>query len=313
MKLTHCLLTAGLLATIPLTTHATIVRRVEKTFTVQPGGTLKIETQGGDVRVKPGADDQVHVVAVEKIHASSEAEADELLQKLALNMTQAGNDVTATAKYEKRSGWLHFGSWPPVQVGFEVMVPAKFNANLRTSGGDIGVGDLAGTMELHTSGGDVSLGRIDGEVRAHTSGGDIHLAQASGAADLGTSGGDIIVGRVLGPVDAGTSGGDIRIDSVEGALKARTSGGNVSAHLRGKLQNDCSLGTSGGDIRVAVDAGVGFNLDAATSGGEVDAGGLTITIERGGVGKSRLAGTVNGGGPRLKLRTSGGNIVVKAN
>jgi len=29
------------------------------------------------------------------------------------------------------------------------------------------------------------------------------------------------------------------------------------------------------------------------------------------VGKSRLVGSVNGGGPRLKLRSSGGDISVK--
>ena len=48
---------------------------------------------------------------------------------------------------------------------------------------------------------------------------------------------------------------------------------------------------------------------ASTSGGSVDAEGLTLTLEKG--GRSRLAGNVNGGGPLLKLRTSGGNIEVR--
>ena len=57
--------------------------------------------------------------------------------------------------------------------------------------------------------------------------------------------------------------------------------------------------------------GAGFELDASTSGGDVRAEGLTITIAKGGVGKSRLAGSVNGGGPILKLRSSGGDISVR--
>ena len=40
------------------------------------------------------------------------------------------------------------------------------------------------------------------------------------------------------------------------------------------------------------------------------ADGLTITMENGGTGRSKLAGAVNGGGPTLKLRTSGGSIHV---
>jgi hypothetical protein len=42
----------------------------------------------------------------------------------------------------------------------------------------------------------------------------------------------------------------------------------------------------------------------------VEADGFTITIEKGGVGKSKLSGAVNGGGPLLKLRASGGDIVI---
>jgi hypothetical protein len=64
-------------------------------------------------------------------------------------------------------------------------------------------------------------------------------------------------------------------------------------------------------VRVRVVKGAGFLLDASTSGGDVNAEGLTVTIEKGGVGKSRLVGSVNGGGPRLKLRSSGGDISIR--
>jgi len=295
MKTTSCIFAAGLLAALPLVSaHATINRVVEKTFAVQPGGTLKVETSGGNVTVQPGSDDQVHVVAHQKIRAKTETEADELLTHLTLDLEQAGNDVTARAKYEKRMSGFHFKSWPPVSVSFVVTVPANFNAKLHTSGGDITIGDLAGKIEGRTSGGDVGVGRIEGDVRIGTSGGDIQLAAATGRADLETSGGDITLGSVAGSLDAHTSGGDIK------------------ASISGKLTSDCSLGTSGGDVTVNVDRGVGFDLDASTSGGDVDATGLTITIERGGIGKNRLAGPVNGGGPRLRLRTSGGDVTVRA-
>ena len=293
MKIAKFLVAAGLLAALPLSVQAKIERRVEKTFNVQPGATLKVETQGGDVRVKPGTGDQVRVTAVQHIRTNSETEATELLQKLELVIEQQGSDVTASAKYAKRSAGFNFGSWPPVQVDFEVIVPAKFNVELKTSGGDIVVGNLTGTVSARTSGGDVKLGRIEGEVRAHTSGGDIELVQATGAADLHTS------------------GGDIEVDAIVNTINASTSGGDVSAKFIGVLKGDCVLSTSGGDVEVVVDAAAGFQLEASTSGGEVEAEGLTITIERGGIGKSRLHGKVNGGGPLLKLRTSGGDIELK--
>lgn len=294
MKIAKHLVAAGLLAVLPLSVQAKIERRLEKTFSVQPGAVLKVETQGGDVRVKAGAGEQVRVTAVQKIRAKSEAEADELLQKLELSIEQQGSNVAASAKYAKKGPGFNFGSWPPVQVDFEVTVPAKFNVELKTVGGDIVVGDLTGTVSARTSGGDVKLGRIDGEVRAHTSGGDIKLAQATGVADLHTSGGDIEIGAIIN------------------ALNAATSGGDVTAKFIGALKGDCVLSTSGGDVEAAVDAAAGFQLEASTSGGEVEVEGLTITIERGGIGKSRLHGKVNGGGPLLKLHTSGGDIELRA-
>ena len=311
MKSHTLLLTAGLLALAPISAHAKIERVIEKTFTVQPGGVLKVETHGGDIRVQTSADPTVKVVARERIRASSDAEADEILSKLTLTIEQQAGGGSALAKYEKKLAGFHWGSWPPVQVDFTVTVPAAYNVDLHTSGGDITVGDLNGKAYLRTSGGDLTLGKISGDIDGGTSGGNVRLEEGLAVVKLGTSGGDIRVGRAVGATDLGTSGGNIDIKSVENTLRAATSGGDVSAGIAGPLKGDCKLSTSGGRVRVTVDKAAAFDLDASTSGGDVDASGLTITIERGGSGRSRLSGKVNGGGPLLKLRSSGGNVIVQ--
>jgi hypothetical protein len=311
MKLPSLLLSAGLLAMTPFSAHAKIERVVEKTFTVQPGGLLKVETQGGDVRVQTSADAAVKVTARERIRASSDAEADEILKKLTLEIEQSADGVSASAKYEKQLAGFHWGSWPPVQVDFIVTVPVNYNVELKTSGGDVTVGNLNGKVFARTSGGDVMLGKISGEIDGGTSGGNVRLEEGAAAVKLGTSGGDIHVGHAVGPTELGTSGGNIEIKSVENTLHAATSGGDVTAGIAGTFKGDCKLSTSGGRVRVIVDKGAAFDLDASTSGGDVDATGLTITIERGGSGRSRLAGKVNGGGPLLKLRSSGGDVIVQ--
>ncbi len=258
MKSLLSLLTLGALLASPAVLSAKITRTVEKTFTVQPGGNFKAATQGGDITIRTADVSEVRITAKQVIRASNEQEADEILAKLTLTMEQSGNDVTAEAKYEKRPGGSWFGSWPPVNVSFEVTVPKNFNLNLNTSGGDIEV-DRAG-----------------------------------------------------GPTQVSTSGGDITINSVAQLLSATTSGGNVYAAITGPLTEDTVLSTSGGDVVVRMKREIGFRLDASTSGGDVDAAGLNITIERGGAGKQRLVGKVNDGGPLLKLRTSGGNIEIRA-
>ena len=307
------LLAAGLLALAPFAAHAKIERVIEKTFTVQPGGSLHVDTQGGEVRVSPSSDNVVKITARERIRANSESEADAILKHLTLTIEQSGNDVSASAKYERESIGFHWGSWPPVNVDFIVTVPASFSADLHTSGGGITVGDLGGKVSARTSGGGIKLGKLGGEVDARTSGGSVSLDESHGAAVLHTSGGNINVGRVSGPAELSTSGGGIKIDSVQGAVQAHTSGGSVRAGIAGPLKEDCVLSTSGGSVKVNVDKGAAFRLDASTSGGDVDADGLTLTIQSSNRSRSKLAGTVNGGGPLLKLRSSGGDIVVRTN
>jgi hypothetical protein len=305
-------LVAAMLALPAFSAQASIVRTVEKTFPVKTAGTLYVETQGGAIRVSPSSDSVVKVSARQKIHASTDAEADELLKKLELTMVQAGSDVRLSARYEGQRRGFRLGSRPPVQVEFVVSVPPAFAADVRTSGGSIVIGDLDGKVNARTSGGSIKLGRIGAPVDARTSGGSITLDSAKGDVDLDTSGGSITVGQVAGRADLSTSGGGIRIESVERAVRAKTSGGSIRAAIAGPLKENSELSTSGGSVRVTVDPAAAFRLDAASSGGGVNADGITLKIEDSNRSRTRLAGNVNGGGPLLKLRSSGGTVSVNA-
>lgn len=312
MNLTSRLLLAGVFLGSLVSAHAKIERVVEKTFTVPQPGVLRVETQGGGIRVEPATDGTVKVTAKQRIRADSETEADEVLKKLELTIEQQGNDIVVRSKYASRPTGFRWGSWPPVQVDFVIAAPAAFRSELRTSGGGVTVGDMAGELDVRTSGGAITLGRIGAAVTAHTSGGGISLKEAAGPAQLTTSGGSINVGRVIEAAELSTSGGGIRVDSAEGGkLRAHTSGGGIRADFKGPLKEDSVLSTSGGSVRVTVDANAAFRLDASSSGGGVDAAGLTITLENDNRSRGRLAGAVNGGGPALKLRSSGGGVSIR--
>ncbi len=302
-------LVAGLAAIAAPLASAKVERNVVKSFTVTPGGMIDLSTQGGNLTVETGSDGNVKVTAVEKIRADSESEADDLLKALTLTIEQSGNDVRASAKYDSMNptSW-HWGSWPPVQVDFIVTVPASFAAQLKTSGGNIKVADLHGAVTAHTSGGSLILGKIGGVVEGSTSGGNISLAEGGGKISLHTSGGNILAGKLGGEADLETSGGNIAVESAGSALRARTSGGSVRVTFPGPIAGDSELRSSGGSIHATVLKTAGFSLDASTSGGSVRADGISITLASGGQGKNHLSGDVNGGGPKLRLRTSGGNV-----
>lgn len=285
--------------------HARIERTVEKTFSVSGPGTLRLETSGGSLHVVPGPAGTVTITAHEHIRADSETEADALLKNLTLTFDQHGGDVQASAKYNQGGGF-HWGG-QKVQVDFTATVPASFATDLHTSGGGIAVGDLDGAVYARTSGGAIKLGKLGGNANVRTSGGGITLERAAGEVKLETSGGNISVGEVAGPAELSSSGGGIRIDSVGQRVRAHTSGGSIRAGITKALHGDSSLSTSGGGIHVTVDKTAAFQLDASTLGGGVHAEGLSIAgqLSR---NRDKLSGPVNGGGPVLKLHTSGGSI-----
>ncbi len=302
---------AALVAVSPSLLHAKIERVVERSFPISANGQLLVRTVGGDIRVKtdPQAT-EVKIRAVQVISTSSESEADALLAKMSLEIEQTGTEIKAQSR--KADGASSSWGWkkPSVVVNFEVVAPTSYQNDLATSGGDIFVGDSSAKVKVATSGGDIRLGRIQGGVDASTSGGDIALEGHSAAAKLSSSGGDIHVVDSAAPLTATTSGGDIEVRSARSAVKATTSGGDVSVKFEDAVSDDVSLASSGGDIVVSVTQAAAFHLNASTSGGDVRTKGLVLEIEQGAPGKSKLIGKVNGGGPDMKLRTSGGDVRV---
>ncbi len=318
--------TAALVIALGLVTlsaaQASIDSPIHRTFNVRDGGTLTIEADLGDIRVSSGGT-MVTIDILRKAKTSSREKANDLFRDYRVEFSQEQNDVRVTARYDRVANWFNlFGN--DLRVQYVVTVPTRFNLKLATSGGDVKVGDLNGDVRCRTSGGDLELGHIGGIVEGKTSGGDMNLAAVRGNATLGTSGGSVKVGDAGGTLEVKTSGGSIDINRVAGDLLAHTSGGNISIHealgiidastsggsiearMARQPRGDSQLKTSGGGIVLSLAPGVALDLDAHTSGGDVQTD-VPVTL----LGKqsdSTLNGKVNGGGPKVVLRSSGGDI-----
>ena len=89
-----------------------------------------------------------------------------------------------------------------------------------------------------------------------------------------------------------------------------TSGGSVKAYISQQPAGDSELSTSGGSVTVYLDESIAVDLDAKTSGGRVRTDFEFAVIGNDSYSKNSLVANLNGGGPRLHLRTSGGGIQV---
>ena len=265
-----CLLAAG------STTAAEKV--LDKTFTVSPDGTLWVDADSASVRVS-GVDTRQVVVRMRST-GSDQGLADTRLEAI-----QSGDDVRLTMRRSDSKRWFSWRSWSG-DDRIEVTVPRRYMVNVRTGGGSIDLKDTIGTATLRTSGGDIDVKNLSGTV------------------DLRTSGGGILAESIRGDVNADTSGGDVRLLQIDGKIKGSTSGGNVRVSLVG-ANREILASTSGGDIELSLPSTTTGTVEATTSGGEITSDlPVTSTSTR----EGRLEGSLNGGGPPIRARTSGGSI-----
>jgi DUF4097 and DUF4098 domain-containing protein YvlB len=274
-------------------------RHFEKKFTVAPGGTLTLKTDEGSVRVSGTSGSEVSVVADMR---GKQRDVDDF----EITAEQSGSGVDVIGRSKQSHHW--FWNSVDLEVHYTVTVPASYNVRLNTSGGDLEIRDLKGTVRGETSGGTISVSGIQGDVDANTSGGDVRAENVTGALRMETSGGDISLSAIVGQVDVSTSGGSIRINGVDGGVKAETSGGNVEVRIKGSNRGVYAE-TSGGNIDILIGKNVAASIDAETSGGEVVCD-LPITLS-GKMDPTRVRGNVNGGGNTIHAHTSGGNVHIR--
>jgi DUF4097 and DUF4098 domain-containing protein YvlB len=184
-----------------------------------------------------------------------------------------------------------------------------------TRSGEIHVGSVGRDAEIRTLGGDIQLGPVGGNLSAHTSAGDIRCRSVAGTLDAETAGGDIRVERVEGGARVRTAGGDVSLPWVGGSLNVQTSGGEVRAAVFARdPRGGISVSNAGGDVTLTLPADFRGDFDLTVSGvpGSDDEKMIhsdfpEIAITRR-AGSQYATGQTNGGGTRVAIHTSSGEI-----
>jgi TonB family protein len=206
-------------------------------------------------------------------------------------------------------------------------------ANLHSGGGHIRSAGIGGKAELATEGGNITVGKAGNFVAVKTGGGQIDFGEVRGSVHAQTGGGGIRVMYVSGPMDVESSGGSICLTRVSGAVRAETGSGTITAWINPDSVGSSSGGTwssgtssavslsgasqlvSGqGDIVVFLPRNLAANIEAIVEHGgehriEADpALALRIAKATQASGPLKAMAALNGGGPILRLKTTGGKI-----
>lgn len=223
LKTTFSLLFALVLA-VPAAAQKEI-ENVDRTLTLQPGGTLRLKTFSGRVRITGGSGDQVVIKAVRRADR-------ERLNDIKLEVTQSGNTIEVDANHrmvERRNDNV-------VETDFDIQVPARTRLDIKTFSAPVTV--IGVNEDQHIDGFSSSVTIESTEWNDH----DLDINTFSGGVRLR------LPATARGSIDFNTFSGSFESDLP--VTLNNSSRRNFRGSLNGGGEGDFKLKTFSGDVSI---------------------------------------------------------------
>jgi DUF4097 and DUF4098 domain-containing protein YvlB len=199
---------------------------VDRTLPMPAGGTLRLKTFSGRVRITGGSGDQLVVHAVRRATR-------ERLDDIKLEITQSGNTIEVDANHrlvERRNDNV-------VDTDFEIQVPARTRLDIKTFSAPVTVNGVSGSQKIDGFSSDVTI-----ETSDFGDGNDIDINTFSGTVRLR------LPSSARGNIDFNSFSG--RFESDLPVTMNSSSRRNFRGALNGGGDGDFRLKTFSGDVTI---------------------------------------------------------------
>jgi hypothetical protein len=256
------------------------IRRVaERLIPLAPGGEIHVDDKNGRLVVEAWPRHEVRVQVTRVVRAETREKAEELMKDLQSDIEVRSDRIDIQSQFPRRRETL--GLWDilgrkvaALQINYYLQVPEESDLVLRTSNGEVRVSSTSGSVDARTTNGDI---RID---------------------------------NVKGDVDVLTTNGEVRVTDLAGGVNAHTTNGSIVAEMR-RLSSGGSveLGTTNGNVEAYFGNDLKATLTATTTNGQVSIG--FPIVSEGVMTSKTIRGTIQGGGAKISLGTTNGNVEVR--
>ena len=260
--------------------EAAEVRRVsERVIQFAPGGQIRIEDKNGRITVEGWPRHEVRIQITRSVKVEDKAKAEDLMKELRADVEVRDGRIDILSRFPRRREtiaiWDILGrKVASLQINYYVQVPNETNLTVETTNGDVRVHGVRGQVEANTTNGGISAGDVQGGVKLVTTNGEIELTGIAGDATAHTTNGSVVA--------------EVRSVSPRGGIELETTNGNVQTYFPSDLK---------------------ATVEATTTNGRVS---TAYPITSQGVMTSKsIRGTINGGGAKISLATTNGNVEMR--
>jgi hypothetical protein len=298
--------------------------------------TVALEVDRGTVTISGEARETLALDLSGVVFGTDQAVAQSLAEQVKATVTSDGPVMRIALAFPKREGNERR---PRVQL--TLRVPSRLGVEIRLNGGELDITNVASVQAVKASGrlrfaniagavsGELGPGDIDidqvGSLAIETRSSQVRVAKVAGAFEVKARRGDFRARGIGGP--AHLEGRDIEgeLEDLAGPLRLTGSGGEVRVRdARDSITADTerttlkfTLGTAipitatteHDAIELTLPPG-GIDLDAMATDGDIRTPEGLVPLQRTGEDVKAI-GPVRGGGPRVMLRTSRGDITVR--
>jgi len=311
-----------LLIIFSLSLAADIDKNFQKSFNVEPGATLVLESGDGDVFVRVWDKSEISIEVrylLEDRYASKSA-----IRDFDVEFAQRGKDIFVKGNEYREKRWFQSGARYREYV-YEIKAPAFINVDILGDDGNVEIENLSGNVNCRVDDGRIFIMNLNGDLKAETEDGDLRLEAVKGRVSVKSEDGSIHLdditadeaeisskdGRIKGrairaSVYAATDDGDITLSEVSGErLMARSKDGDVEIDIDGAIA-DVDISTDDGrivlDMRHPVDAD--FTIQSNDGYISTDLRDVQLTQDR----KNYRRGVLGDGKGSIRLESRDGSI-----
>jgi len=191
------------------------------------------------------------------------------------------------------------------------------SANIFTGAGEVQLGAVGGALKVRSNGGPMQFGEVLGPIDVLTRAGDVLVDTARRGGLIVTRGGTIRLLYTTGPTRLISGGGDITVRQAAAAIDADTASGDIAIAVDSTSKSQrVDARTAKGNVILNVTPQFAADIDATilTSDPEADTflsdiPGLSVSRDQvGGKTRVRATGKINGGGEKVVLSATDGDI-----
>lgn len=233
--------------------------------------TIKLQTQNGNINIKSWEGKEIKIDILKMVKGIGNLESE--INKITVSFKENNGVLSCVIKMPRVSSF--FMSY---DADIIVRLPRR----------------MFETIDLKTSNGNIEVENTIANFVIRTSNGKVDIYQSMGTFDLKTQNGKIYLNGV---------------QIFEGENKIETSKGSIMGNLKLPNSGSLSLETRNGDVDLELSGYIKADFEAKTSNGEIVIKDLNLAVEK--KDKRMLKGKINGGGLKLSISTSNGNIKVQ--